>query len=191
MIAISNLGPLLPLELPTNMNFLLTSMTTHIPRITPPQAPPMVALTCQLRNSFRFTLATLIGLLMSPPLPLGSLPLPLLLADPTPEDLLAPSFFLPTSTNSSVLWPSRSSKSTMPPPDPPLHPIGLSAVNTHDTDPHPVKPPTDTPTGDPAPPQIPLPTLIWTTLKPVKPSPLMTPPLSTSCIPIPPLTLSI
>ena len=38
--------------------------------------------------------------------------------------------------------------------------------------------------------QIPLQTLIWTTLSPVKPSPLMTPPLSTSWIPIPPLTLS-
>ena len=34
-------------------------------------------------------------------------------------------------------------------------------------------------------------TLIWTTLSLVKPSPLMTPPLSTSWVPIPPLTLSI
>ena len=34
MIAISNLGPLQPLELPTSMNYLLTSMTTHIPRTT-------------------------------------------------------------------------------------------------------------------------------------------------------------
>ena len=64
------------------------------------------------------------------------------------------------------------------------------AVHTHDTDSHPEHPPTDTPTGDPTP-QIPLQTLIWTTLNPVKPSPLMTPPLSTSWIPIPPLTLSI
>ena len=32
-------------------------------------------------------------------LPLGNLPLPLPLADPTPEGLLDPSFFLPTSTN--------------------------------------------------------------------------------------------
>ena len=39
--------------------------------------------------------------------------------------------------------------------------------------------------------QLPLQTLIWTTLNPLKPSPLMTPPLSTSWIPIPPLTLSI
>ena len=62
------------------------------------------------------------------------------------------------------------------------------AVNTHDTDPSPEQPPTDTPTGDPTPPQIPLQTLIWPTLNPVKPSPLMTPPLSTSWIPI---TLSI
>ena len=64
------------------------------------------------------------------------------------------------------------------------------AVNTHDTDPSPEHPPTDTPTGDPTP-QIPLQTLIWITLNPVKPSPLMTPPLSTSWIPILPLTLSI
>ena len=64
------------------------------------------------------------------------------------------------------------------------------AVNTHDTDPHPEQPPTETPTGDP-PHQIPLQTLIWTTRNPVKPSPLMTPPLNTSWIPIPPLTLSI
>ena len=100
MIVLTPLGPLQPLELPTNMNYLLTSMTTHIPRITPPQAPPMVALTCQLSNSTRFTLQTLIGLLLSPPLPLGRGPLPLPMADPAPEDLLAPSFSLPTSTNS-------------------------------------------------------------------------------------------
>ena len=66
------------------------------------------------------------------------------------------------------------------------------AVNTHDTDPSPEQLPTDTPTGDPTPPpQSPLQTLIWTTLNHVKPSPLMTPPLSTSWIPILPLTLSI
>ena len=100
LIVLTHLGPLQPLELPTNMAYLLTSMTTHIPRITPPWAPPMVALTCQLRNSTRSTLPTLLDLLLSPPLPLGSLPLPLLLEDPTPEGLLAPSFFLPTSTNS-------------------------------------------------------------------------------------------
>ena len=64
------------------------------------------------------------------------------------------------------------------------------AVNTHDTDLPSEHPPTDTPTGDPTP-QIPLQTLIWTTLNPVRPSPFMTPPLSTSWIPIPPLTLSI
>ena len=99
MIAISNLGPLQPLDLPTSMNYLMTSMTTHIPRTTPPQVPPMVALTCQQRNSTRSTLPTSIGLLMSPPFPLGNLPLPLPLADPPPEGLLDPSFFLPTSTN--------------------------------------------------------------------------------------------
>ena len=66
------------------------------------------------------------------------------------------------------------------------------AANTHDTDSSPEQPPTDTPTGDPTPPpQIPLQTLIWTILNPVKPSPLMIPPLSTSWIPILPLTLSI
>ena len=69
------------------------------PQITPPQPPPMVALTCQLKNSTRFTLLTLIGLLMSPPLPLGSPLLPLLLVDPLPGGLLTPSFFLPTFTN--------------------------------------------------------------------------------------------
>ena len=99
MIAISNLGPLQPLELPTNMSYLTTSMTTHIPRTNPPQVPPMVALTCQQRNSTRSTLPYLIGLPLSPPLPLGNLPMPLPLADPPPECLLYPSFFLPTSTN--------------------------------------------------------------------------------------------
>ena len=100
MIVLTPLSPLQPLELPTNMNYLLTSMTTHTPKSTPPQAPPMVALTCQLRNSTRSTLPTSIVPLLPPPLPLGSLPLPLLLADPPPAGLLAPSFFLPTSTNS-------------------------------------------------------------------------------------------
>ena len=99
MIAISNLGPLQPLELPTSMNYLMTSMTTHIPRTTPPLVPPMVALTCHHRHSTRSTLPTSIGLLLSPPLPLGNLPLPLPLAPPPPEGLLDPSFFLPTSTN--------------------------------------------------------------------------------------------
>ena len=99
MIATSNLGLLLPLELPINMNFLMTSMTTLIPRITPPQALPMVALICQLKNSTRFTLLNSIGLLMSPLLPLGSHLLPLLLVDPLPGGLLSPSFFLPTFTN--------------------------------------------------------------------------------------------
>ena len=40
---------------------------------------------------------------------------------PPPECLLAPSVFLPTFTNSQVMWPSKNSKSKMPPPDPPLH----------------------------------------------------------------------
>ena len=100
MIVITHLGPLQPLELPTNMKYLLTSMTTPLSRTPPPQAPPPVTSTCQLRNSTRSTLPTLMGLLLFPPSPLGSLPLPLLLEDPTPEGLLAPSFFLPTSTNS-------------------------------------------------------------------------------------------
>ena len=64
------------------------------------------------------------------------------------------------------------------------------AVNTHDTDPHPEHPPLTLPQVI-QPLQIPLKTLIWTTLNAVKPSPLMTPPLSTSLIPISPLTLSI
>ena len=99
MIAIKNLGPLPPLELPTNMTCLLTILTISIPRITLPQAPHMVALTCQQRNSTRFILPTSIGLPLSPPLPLGKLSIPLLLADPPPESLLAPSTSLPTSTN--------------------------------------------------------------------------------------------
>ena len=57
------------------------------------------SLTCQQRNSTRFILPTSIGLLLYPPLPLGNLSIPLLLADPPPESLLAPSTFLPTSTN--------------------------------------------------------------------------------------------
>ena len=91
-----------PLELPTNMTCLLnilTILTTSIPRITPPHAPHMVALTCQQRNSTRSILPTSIGLLMSPPLPLGNLSMHLLLAVPAPEGLLDPSTFLPTSTN--------------------------------------------------------------------------------------------
>ena len=64
------------------------------------------------------------------------------------------------------------------------------AVNTHDTDPHPEHPPLTLPQVI-QPLQIPQQTLIWTILNPVKPSPLMTPPLNTSWTPIPPLTLSI
>ena len=64
------------------------------------------------------------------------------------------------------------------------------AVNTHDTDPHPEHPPLTLPQVI-QPLQIPLHTLIWTTLNPVKPSPLKTPPLSTSWTHIPLLTLSI
>ena len=112
----------------------------------------MVALTCQLRNSTRSTLQTSIGLLLSPPLPLGSLPLPLLLADPTTEGLLAPSSFLPTYKLLSdvaikELKKHNATTRSTPPPK--------RAVNTHDTDPHPKHPPTDTPTGDPTPPDSP------------------------------------
>ena len=63
------------------------------------------------------------------------------------------------------------------------------AVNTHDTDPTPRRPLLTLPQGI-QPLQNPLQTLIWTILNPVKPSPLMTPPLSTSWTPIPPLTVS-
>ena len=76
----------------------------------------------------------------------------------------------------------------MPPPDPPLHPKELSIPMTQ----------TLTPSSHPLtipqviqPLQIPLQTLIWTTLNLVRHSPLMTPPLSTSWTHIPPLTLSI
>ena len=64
------------------------------------------------------------------------------------------------------------------------------AVNTHGTDSHLEYPPLKLPQVI-QPLQIPLQTLIWTTLNPVNPSPSMTPPLSTSWTPIPPLTLSI
>ena len=98
MIVITHLSPLQPLELPTNMNYLLTSMTTHIPKIIPPQVPPMVTLTCQLRNSTRSTLPTLLGLLLSPPLPLGSKPFPLLLEPPPPPPRRSPCpIFLPAN----------------------------------------------------------------------------------------------
>ena len=54
---------------------------------------------CQQKNSTRSILPTSIGLFQSPPLPLGNLSIPLLLADPPPEDLLALSTFLLSSTN--------------------------------------------------------------------------------------------
>ena len=86
------------------------------------------------------------------------------------------------------MWPSRSSKGTMPPPDPPLHPNGLSIpmIQTLTPSSHPL-----TLSQVIQPLQIHLQTLIWTTLSHVEPSPLMTPPLSTSWMSIPPLTLSI
>ena len=59
-----------------------------------------VALTFQQRSSTRSILSSSIDLLLSPPLPLGNLQLHLPQADPPPECLLDPSFFLPTSTNS-------------------------------------------------------------------------------------------
>ena len=40
---------------------------SHDQHVNPYQAPPMVALTCQLRNSARSTLPSSIGLLLSPP----------------------------------------------------------------------------------------------------------------------------
>ena len=76
----------------------------------------------------------------------------------------------------------------MPPPDPLLPP--KRAVNTHDTDPSPEQPPTDTPTGDPTPLDSPADPDLDNT-EPCEAFPLMTPPLSPSWIPILPLTLSI
>ena len=73
----------------------------------------------------------------------------------------------------------------MQPPDPPILPKEPSLHMTQTLTPSIL--PTDTATGL----QVRLQTLIWKTLNPVKPSPLMTPPLSTSWIPIPPLTLSL
>ena len=85
------------------------------------------------------------------------------------------------------MWPSRSSKSTMPPPDKSLHPEGLSIPITQTITPssHRLTLPQVT-----QPLQSHLQTPIWTTLSHVKPSPLMTPPLSISWMPISPLTLS-
>ena len=84
-------------RVPTNMTCLLIILTTSIPRVTPPQAPHMVALTCQQRNSIRSILPTSTGLLLSPPLPLGNLSMHLLLADPPPEGLLYSCQHLQTS----------------------------------------------------------------------------------------------
>ena len=111
--------------------------------------------------------------LMSPTLPLGNLPLHLLLANPPPEGFLDASSFLPTSANSWVIWPSRSSKSPMAPPDPPLHPNGLSIPIPQTLTPR-FRPLTLPQVIEPL--QIPLQTLIWLTLSHVKPVPLMTPP---------------
>ena len=156
MIVISNLGPLQPLELPTNMNYLLTSLKTHILRTPPSQVPPKVALTCQLRNSTRSTLPTLIGLLMSPFFLLETYHYP---PPPTPPPPPPPGRPNPTRSNTDEIDPK-----------PEDHPLKLPLVIQH-----------------PPPPQ----NLIWTTLSPVKPSPLMTASMSTSWIPIPPPTLSI
>ena len=75
----------------------------------------------------------------------------------------------------------------MPPPDPHLHPKGLSIPMTQTLTPsrHPLTLPQVI-----HPLQSHLQTLIWTTLSHVKPSSLMTPPLNISWMPIPPLTLS-
>ena len=131
MIATSNLGPLLPLELPINMNYLRTSTTTLIPRITPPQAPPMVALTCQLKNSTRFTLLTLIDLLISPPLPLRSQLLPLLLVDPPPGPIFIPANIYKLLSDVAIKELKKHNATTRSTPPPKW------AVNTHDTDPSP------------------------------------------------------
>ena len=87
------------------------------------------------------------------------------------------------------MWPSRNSKSTMPPPDPPLHPKGLSIpmTQTLTTSIHPLTLPQ---VIHPPPPPIPLQIRIWTPMHPVKPSPLMTQPLSTSWILIPPYSIN-
>ena len=83
--------------------------------------------------------------------------------------------------------PSRSSRSTMPLIDPHLHPNGLSIPMTLNLNPmrNPLK---LAPVIYPH--LIPLETVIWTTLTPVKPSHLMTPSLSISWMLTPPTTLS-
>ena len=63
---------------------------------------------------------------MSPPLPLGSLPQPLPLADPPPVGLLDPSFFLPTSTNDRI-------PSTTPGAEPPRDARDSGSARSHST----------------------------------------------------------
>ena len=142
----------------------------------------MVALTCQLWNSTRSTpVSTLTPRKPTPSPPPGR---------PTPRRSPGP-IFLPANiykllSDVAIKELKRHNATTRSTPPP------KRAVNTHDTDPHPELTPTDADTGDPTPPPlILLQTLIWTTLNPARPSPLMTPPLSTSWTPSPPLSQSI
>ena len=189
MIVISNLGPLQPLELPNNMNYLLTSMTTHIPSYSssgttyggidmPAEEFYQVHTTILNRPPNVSTI--------TPRKPTTSTPTgrPNPRRSPGPIFLPANIYKLLSDVAIKELKKHNATTRSTPP--------STRAVTTHDTDPHPNQPPLRLPqVMQPPPPQIPLQTLIWTTLNPVKPSPLMTPPLSTSWIPIPPFTLSI
>ena len=188
MKVITHLGPLQPLELPTNINYLLTSMTTHIPQVYSSSGTTYGGIDMPVEEFYQVhttnlnrppSVSTITPRIPTPSPPTGR---PNPRRSPGPIFLPANIYKLLSDVAIKELKKHNTTTRSTPPPK--------RAVNTHDTDPHPEQPPTDTPTGDPTP-QIPLQTLIWTTLNPVKPSPLMTPPLSTSRIPIPPLTLSI
>ena len=187
MIVISHLGPLQPLELPTNMNYLLTSMTTHIDLyyssgttyggIDMPAEEFYQVHTTNLNRPPNVSTLTPRKPTTAPPT-----------GRPTPRRSPGPIFFpaniykLLSDVAIKELKKHNATTRSTPPPK--------RAVNTHDTDPHTEHPPLTLPQVI-QPLQIPLRTLIWTTLSPMKPSPLMIPPLSTSWIPVPPLTLSI
>ena len=100
MIVLTPLSPLQPLELPTNMNYLLTSMTTHTPQDYSSSGTTYGGFDMPAEEFYQVHTTNL----NRPPnvstlTPRKPIPSPLL-ADQPPEGLLAPSSFLPTSTNS-------------------------------------------------------------------------------------------
>ena len=188
MIVLTPLSPLQPLELPTNMNYLLTSMTTHTPQdysssgttyggIDMPAEEFDQVHTSNLNRPPNVSTLTPRKPIPSPPT-----------GRPTPRRSPGP-IFLPANIYKllsdvaikELKKHNATTRST-------LHTKGLSIPITQTLTPssHPLKLPQVI-----QPLQIPLQTMIWTTLNPVMHSPLMTPPLNISWTPIPPLTLSI